>query len=387
MYPPLEIKSKYAREALCSTSLEDLPDEQWKLIENFENYAISNYGRVKSLERNTLSFNGRERNQPELIMKLIFVKQFNYYLNRSDYNVHCTLSFESKKYRKSIGRLVYFHFVEKFDLSDRSIVISFKDNDKLNVHFDNLEKISVSTKRLRTYESDRARTRRVDYIKPVSQYTVSGKLVADYETIYEAERVVGVGCESIQDVINKEFLTAGGFRWFLKDYQPKSEDFIVKPKSQSSEKQFNELLWEKLGKPPIDLNNPPACLNLSLKDLPGEEWRAIPYFEDSFAVSNKGRVKNLGGWTSGAKKFFLQERILSQNLDDKYEKKMYLYVVLLHKGKIYKKTTTRLLYYCFVKEFDIKNRKNVVINRNEPFWDIDITKLSLRPVNSALKKK
>ncbi|WP_428037172.1 hypothetical protein [Chryseobacterium nepalense] len=61
---------------------------------------MSNYGRLKSLERQAPSLFGMERMLPEKIMKLIFVKSFNQYLHKESYQVHCTLSADGKKYRK-----------------------------------------------------------------------------------------------------------------------------------------------------------------------------------------------------------------------------------------------------------------------------------------------
>ena len=51
MQLPPELEDEYVKEVLYNYSLENLPDEQWKSIEGFENYEISNYGRVKSLSR------------------------------------------------------------------------------------------------------------------------------------------------------------------------------------------------------------------------------------------------------------------------------------------------------------------------------------------------
>jgi len=48
---PEEFEDEYVKEVLYSTSLRHLQNEEWKLIEGFENYAISNYGRLKSRER------------------------------------------------------------------------------------------------------------------------------------------------------------------------------------------------------------------------------------------------------------------------------------------------------------------------------------------------
>lgn len=69
-------------------------------------------------------------------------------------------------------------------------------------------------------------------------------------------------------------------------------------------------------------------------------------------------------------------------------KTTYLFYCLLRdKGKNTRVTVTRLLYYCFVEKFDIDSKTLVVANRNEPLWNIDITKLSLQPIYSVLKGK
>lgn len=386
MNPPPEINDPYVKEVLCNTSL-NLPEEQWKLIENFENYAISNYGRLKSMERWTRASNGKEWKQPEKIMQLIFVKQFNKYLQSSSYQVHCGLSSEGEKYRKSIARLVYYHFIEKFDLSDRSIVISFKDENRFHMHSGNLEKISASEKRLKIFQLNRSRNRNVIYQQAVSQYTVEGKWVADFESMYDAAKAIGVGPESIMDVIHKEFLTAGGFRWFLQSEPPKDEDFLVPPQADISESILNTSLWEKLGKPVIDKNNPSACMNLSLKDRPGERWKSVPGFEDHYMVSDKGRVKRLSGWISPGRKIFLKEQILSQIMNINDNGTYSLYVVLNYRGKRACVSVTKLVYYCFVKEFDIYGKTELVINHNKPLWKMDISKLSLRSRYSVLKGK
>lgn len=72
---------------------------------------------------------------------------------------------------------------------------------------------------------NRARSGNVNYLQPVSQYTVEGKLVVHFEDMYTAGEAVGVLPESIMDVIHKEFLTAGGFRWFLQSYHPEKKIF------------------------------------------------------------------------------------------------------------------------------------------------------------------
>jgi hypothetical protein len=57
-------------------------------------------------------------------------------------------------------------------------------------------------------------------------------------------------------------------------------------------------------------------MNLSLQDFPGEQWKPIPSFEHQYLISNKGRVKRLGSWTSN-KKTFWKEQIMSIMADVK----------------------------------------------------------------------
>jgi hypothetical protein len=383
-----EIEDQYLKDVLLNFSLKDLPGEEWKLIEDFENYAISCYGRVKSLERWTLLPGKKKgKKEPEMIMKLIFVKHHNKYLQNNFYQVHCTLSSEGKKYRKSVARLVFYHFVERFDFEDRNILISCKDDNRLHLHWSNLEKISVSESRYKTFSLNRARNRNAIYLQPVVQYTVEGGLVSDFENMYDAEEAVGVGCESIMDAVHGDFLTAGGFRWFLQSQPPQEKDFVVIHQSKNSDKILNTSLWNNLGKPAIDENNPPACINLSLEDLPEEHWKPIPGFENRFAISDKGRVKRLSGWTSTGRKVFLKEQILSQYTDYRAGKTFSLHCLLRHNKKNTYKSITKLMYHCFVETFDMDDRRLLIINKSEPSWNIDLSKLQLLPVYPVLKGK
>jgi len=383
---PAEFEDSYVKGVLYNTSLEDLTDEKWKLIEGLENYAISNYGRVKSLARKTQSFPGLEREQPELVMKLIFNKHFNKYLQRSFYNVFCSLTLENKRYRRSVARLVYYHFIEQFDMSDRSVVISYKDGNSLHVNYKNLEKISSQEKTFKTLQCNRAKNLEIEYRKPVSQYTVEGELIAHFQNIYAAGKAIGVTRRSILAAVKGQSLTAGGSRWFFKSSPPQKEDFIIDPKPKPPKKIFNIPLWKRLGKPVIDKNNPPACLNLSLDDLPGEKWKPIPGFENQYMISDKGRVKRLGSWTSN-KKSFWKEQIMAIMAEVKYSDRYYFYIMPNLVGKKASIVITRFMYYCFVNEFDLNDKTLVVINRNDPLWDLDVTKLSLRSDHSIADEK
>lgn len=386
---PPELEDQYVKEVLYNYSLENLPEEKWKPIEGFENYEISNYGRVKSLSRLSHVSLGIEHWVSERIRKLLFTRQYNKYLKEYIYNVNCGLSLEGCKYTRSVARLVYYHFVEKFDTEDRSFMICYKDNNVFNKHSSNLEKVSVTEKRLATFRKDRSRNVHVDYMKPVSQYTVDGEFIASFESIYAVEEKLGIACESIMDVINKNILTSGTFRWFLRDNPPQKEDFYMVKTADTSNGVLNEYLWEKLGKPKIDEKNPPPCFNLSVKDILEEYWVPVPIsgFESRFVISNKGRVKRLSGWILKGRIMFLQEKILSQRLIINSEKTYSLLCTLRNEGKYVRVIMSKLLYYCFVEKFDLSDRNLMVVNESDPLWDIDISKLSLHPANYVLKEK
>ncbi|MEY8761974.1 NUMOD4 domain-containing protein [Chryseobacterium tongliaoense] len=381
-----ELEDQYLKDVLYNKSLKNLPDEEWKPIDGFENYEISNYGRVKRCERLFRSALGHEYILSALILQPLFSKSFNIYLQSYTYNVQCRISREGKAHTKSLGRLVYYHFIEKFDMDDRTVVIVAKDTNRFYVHCRNLEKISVREENIRMYQSDRAKNIHTIYSQPVSQYNVEGVLVARFESIYSAGKKLGISCERIMDVINKVFLTAGTFRWFLQSDPPGTEDFQVEGIKTTSGKLFNETLWKNLGKPRINKSNPPPCMNLSIGDLPGEYWKPIPIigFEDQYVISNKGRVKRLSGWSSIGKKKLVKEKILSQTNINRKNTPYYLYCELNNEGKIIRAIVGRLLYYCFVEPFDLNDETLIVMNRNEPRWDMDFSKLSL--CCSLLKK-
>ncbi|REC61311.1 hypothetical protein DRF65_16480 [Chryseobacterium pennae] len=374
---PPEIEDHYVKEVLYNRSLEDLPGEEWKLIEDFEDYMISNYGRVKSLERWSVSMFGRERLLPEMVMKPGVTKHFNKYLGQYFYNIHCSISKGGKKTSKPLTRLVYYHFIEKFDMHDQHIYIETKDHNRLHIHSSNLKKVSASERSLKTFRMDRAKNRHILYLQPVSQYTTEGDHVADFESFYAAEKAFGIDVEAIYHAIIQQTLIAGAYRWFLQSEPPQKQDFIM---TDTSGKWFNEKLWERLGKPSINKRNPPACLNLSTDDIPDEQWIPVPGFEGRFSISDKGRIKRWGSWNTFGKKIFQKERILPQIVEFKTDTIYSMNVVLddLHDSK--KKThmeIARLLYYCFIKKFDLNDKKSVVINNNKPQWKIDLSKLIL----------
>ena len=83
-------------------SLEDLPNEEWRDIKDFEGlYQVSNYGRIKSLERFRKLYT-KKIYVPEIIRKNGF--------DKNGYQI-IPLNKNSKKYMKKIHRIVAETFI------------------------------------------------------------------------------------------------------------------------------------------------------------------------------------------------------------------------------------------------------------------------------------
>lgn len=146
--------------------------------------------------------NGGEQKISDRIIKPQTFRYFNKHLKAYFYNVRCNLSFEGKVHGRSTARLVYYHFVEKFDMDDLSFRISFKDENRFHVHFSNLEKITAIE--LRNKVLNTGRGKKGNYHQAVSQYTVDGGSVASYDNIYAASETLGIHHTNILAIINKK---------------------------------------------------------------------------------------------------------------------------------------------------------------------------------------
>ena len=101
-------------------------NEEWKDIEAFPGYQISNWGRVKSIAREKVMPTGGIHAIKEKVMSSKKVKKYN-----------CIkLSKDGKHYTKRIARLVGIHFVEN---PLNMPMINHLDTDKGNDYFENLE--------------------------------------------------------------------------------------------------------------------------------------------------------------------------------------------------------------------------------------------------------
>ena len=159
-----------------------LKNEIFKVIKENENYAISNYGRIKSLKRNKILTNKTTGN----------------------YN-HIILFKDNKKKNYLIHRLVAEAFIPNIENLPQ---INHKDENKRNNCVDNLEWCSSS------YNINYGNRKRkvINAVKKsINQYSIDGEFIKKWEVMNDAIRFYNN--KHITDVCKGRRKVASGFIW------------------------------------------------------------------------------------------------------------------------------------------------------------------------------
>lgn len=176
--------------------------EVWRDIEDYVgSYQISNFGRVRSLER-IENCRGRGKR----LNKGRFLKQFN----GKDKYKFVSLCKYGKTKQCSVHRLVAQAFIPN---PDNLPCINHKDENKSNNSVNNLEWCTIA------YNNNygTAIQRRVEkQSKPVLQYTLNGEFVNEYPSVMETARQTGILQSNISMCCLGKRKTAKGFIWRYK---------------------------------------------------------------------------------------------------------------------------------------------------------------------------
>ncbi|MEZ2442785.1 NUMOD1 domain-containing DNA-binding protein [Chitinophaga sp. RCC_12] len=210
-------------------TLQSLPGERWADIPGLEGYGmISNLGRVKRLPFSVLSTNDREMHYGERIQTLKQTRNYNGF--KQDYKIHlnCRIQVEGVSHSISVGRIVYHQFVEKFDLSNYNLYVTYKDGNGLNPVYTNLELVDQSGLQQKIIRSGRKdlhfghslenqiecseRSRQL-LRKKVHQYDLNGNYITTYDSLSEAASVLGLSLAAISAAANGRTLSAGNYIW------------------------------------------------------------------------------------------------------------------------------------------------------------------------------
>lgn len=193
--------------------------EIWKDIPEYEGYyMISNFGRVKSVERYVPQGNF-----------IRHVKERIKSINIGPYGYPCvTLCREKKSRAIPVHILLAKAFIPN---PENKPYIDHIDTNRSNYSLSNLRWVTPQENannpltlrhcRENTYSETALRKRietritRKNKTSPrkVYQYSMEGVFIAEYESSREAERITGVMASSVRAVCNGERYSAGGFIW------------------------------------------------------------------------------------------------------------------------------------------------------------------------------
>lgn len=211
----------------------DLPGEIWKpfpVAPYDEHYVISNKGRIKRLAYTLRRNDGILTRLPERVIKQFPTEFINKHTNQKSHVLIVYIKVDKCRKGFSIGRIMYYTFVERFDLSDPNLIVRPKDGNGLNCDPDNLylferknvgQWISDNDRRSRSLKiTDRSKWSKEmrqnwdkAVRKKVCQYNLKGRLLNIFGSIREAGQNIGISHSGISEVIKGKAITAGGFIW------------------------------------------------------------------------------------------------------------------------------------------------------------------------------
>ena len=177
--------------------------EIWKPIEDYENYMVSNLGRVKSLNY--------RRTGKEKILKPFKAR---------GYLVVDLLDGTGKKGRKTnfIHRLVAQAFIPNpLNLPE----VNHIDEDKLNNCVDNLEwcdrsyNVNYGNRNKNAFET-LSKTNTCKQPKPILQYSIDGNFIKEWSSACEVQRQLGYYQRNIRACCNGKSKKSHNFLWRYK---------------------------------------------------------------------------------------------------------------------------------------------------------------------------
>lgn len=183
-------------------SLKDFPNEIWKDI-YFESrgilydyrglYQVSNYGRVKSLER--ITYYKHKLN--EIILRGR--------IDKNGYIIYTFSKFLEKRLDIKAHRLVAFMFIPNPNPNFLNIV-NHKDENKQNNFVDNLNWTTIK-------ENNNFGTKRQKLSKPVKQFDINGNFIRDWASAYEVQKTLGYDSSGIAKCCKHKKPHYKGYIW------------------------------------------------------------------------------------------------------------------------------------------------------------------------------
>jgi hypothetical protein len=176
---------------VMDTDLAGFPGEVWKPAPHFDDYEISNYGRVKSLPRVVETKAGYLFPVAEKIIKLAVLK------DKEWISISAAMTRDGHRYSRRVARLVYDLFVGPLDYDNKSILVKRTDGDVFNLYFENLV----------------LEDRGVELRTQVSQYDHEGQFIKTHVSVHDAGAELGIAVSRIKEAILENLLQGKKYYW------------------------------------------------------------------------------------------------------------------------------------------------------------------------------
>lgn len=193
------VKNKYK---IRTTDLTDWKGEKWKKIEDYEGYEISNFARIKSLQR----CNGSD--------KLTTSITYDYGMTKNKYTQTCLKDSNGKKYYTLTHRLVAEAFIPN---PDNRSEVNHKNGIKYDNRLENLEWVSSAENKRHATESGLRKDK-----KPIYQLDENNKIIKEWPSATDAATELKFNREYISHAACTEHnqFSQGYFWCFIENYDP-----------------------------------------------------------------------------------------------------------------------------------------------------------------------
>lgn len=191
--------------AMKMAELESHTNEEWRPIDEFDGYEVSNIGRVRSLPRIITLKNGRtERFNGGIVSITVNKKCFNRLY------VSLRKTGDKKTYKRYVHRLVAQAFIPN---PNNYCEINHIDENPSNNSVSNLE---WCTRKYNLDYGTRVKRMKDKLAKPVLQFEMDGTFVKEYTSQSDAARAIG-GCQtSISCCMRGKIDSYKNYKWRYK---------------------------------------------------------------------------------------------------------------------------------------------------------------------------
>lgn len=178
--------------------------EIWKKVIDYEeNYEISSYGRLKSLDRYVNGRYGLRFAKGKIIKPTVCTNGYLEYALHRDGEKKIVLA----------HRLVAQHFIPN---PNNYPEVNHIDENIQNNRMDNLEWLTSKQNANYGTRNQRCKDCNKQYFKPVLQYDLEGNLIKEYETLGDASRDIKGDISAIIRVCKNRQNIAYGYIWKYK---------------------------------------------------------------------------------------------------------------------------------------------------------------------------